>query len=342
MKRVLILLAVSLLLCSTANAFQGGGGESTKKGSSNKNEATKKRASGTKWDQIVAIAEPGFYITLFRPRAFAPRQPDAMFSFRGRGFFAFYGNPAYDKSYNNIEFVEKLAGIQPVMGSLFVGPFKTEAAAQRVVSEIPLILRKQIADDQRDLLRQSGSRLSPEETTGVYQVEVVRVLSDKVTGSFASLPPEDFVIRPGIGVGRVLIGNSRTDVLAVLGKPRGSDAGVDSWQDGFEHLTVSYRDGAVHQISFSSPKFHTTTGLTGVASSQVFLKEFPTRVKYCYEPVGASVAWEWTCWDAITKGIAMCKGVLLEGISNTRSQYELIVHRVNEALARDDVRKRCR
>lgn len=297
-------------------------------------EAQKRKATN-ETNRSVTVAQPGFYITLFRCHACPPRQPDAMLSFRGRGFSAFYGNPVYDESYNNIEFVEKLLGVYPVMGHLFVGPFQTEAAAQRVVSEIPSILRNQIAEDQRDNLRAARAgyaiRLLPEQTTGFYDVEVVKVLSARVTGSFASLPPEDFVIRPGIGVGRVLIGNSRSDVLAVLGKPREALIDTDIWRSGDESLTVSYRDGAVSQISVSSPKFHTATGLTRAASSQVFLKAFPTRVKYCCESVGASAAWEWTCWDAITKGIAMCKG----------AQDELIVHRVNEAVEAGDC-KRCR
>lgn len=44
MKRILVLVAISLLLCSTANAAQGGGGESTKK------KAAPKKTSGTKSD----------------------------------------------------------------------------------------------------------------------------------------------------------------------------------------------------------------------------------------------------------------------------------------------------
>lgn len=47
MKRILILVAISLLLCSTANAFQGGGGESTKKGSTKKKAVTKRKNPGT-------------------------------------------------------------------------------------------------------------------------------------------------------------------------------------------------------------------------------------------------------------------------------------------------------
>lgn len=42
-----MLLAISLLLCSTASAAQGGGGESTKKGSTKKKAVTKKKSSGT-------------------------------------------------------------------------------------------------------------------------------------------------------------------------------------------------------------------------------------------------------------------------------------------------------
>lgn len=48
MKRVLILVAISLFVCSTASAFQSGGGESTKNGSSKTRVVTKKKTSGTK------------------------------------------------------------------------------------------------------------------------------------------------------------------------------------------------------------------------------------------------------------------------------------------------------
>lgn len=54
MKRTLILVAISLLLCSTASAFQGGGGEPTKK------KADTKKNSGAKSkipDLTVAVAQ---------------------------------------------------------------------------------------------------------------------------------------------------------------------------------------------------------------------------------------------------------------------------------------------
>ncbi|HEY5885142.1 MAG TPA: formylglycine-generating enzyme family protein [Pyrinomonadaceae bacterium] len=50
MKRILVLVALSLFLCPTASGFQGGGGESTKKGSIKKKETTKKKGSGTTSD----------------------------------------------------------------------------------------------------------------------------------------------------------------------------------------------------------------------------------------------------------------------------------------------------
>ena len=107
----------------------------------------------------------------------------------GRGGRDVHGVPVYDKSYENIEFVEKVSSSP----HLFVGPFQTEATAQSFVSAIPSILRKQIDEDQRVNLRSARAgyavRLSPEEKTGLYDVNVVRVLSNKVTGSFTNLPP---------------------------------------------------------------------------------------------------------------------------------------------------------
>lgn len=312
MKRILILAAISLLLCSTASALQDGSGKSTKKPEPKPQNASAPYAT---------VAQPGFYITLYRCHAcgLSRRQQDAMLSFRGRGFSAFYGNPEYDKAYNNIEFVEKIPGgyPNPVMVNLFVGPFQTEAAAQRVVSEIPSILRKQIAEDQ-----------VPERSAGLYDVRVVRVRSAKVTGSIPSLPSEDFVIQPGIGVGRVLIGSRRSDVQAVLGKPRGVGKDDDTWVSGTEFLTVYYRSGAVHAIKVGSPKFHTATGLTMASSGQIFLRAFPTSAKQCCVSTGCDGS-EWTNWDAVTKGIALKRG----------GDSSLIVHRVNELF--EDENAKC-
>lgn len=299
------------------------------------------RKATDKANQNVTAAEPGFYITLSRPRAFTlgTLAPDARLTLRSRGFSAFYGNPVYDNSYENIEFVEKvsLEGPNPVLADLFVGPFQTKAAAQRVVSEIPSILRKQIAVDER----MNPREFPPGKTMGFYQVEIVRVLSDKIMGNFASLPPEGFLIQPGIGVGRVLIGNSRSEVLAVLGKPRNAEKDADSWESGYESLTVRYRNGAVYQVGVRSTKFHTANSITMAVSSQVFLKAFPKRVKYCCEPIGANVSYIFTYWDASTEGIALKKRRWLEGIGSKDPNVALIIHRVNEAVVTEDRCKRC-
>jgi formylglycine-generating enzyme required for sulfatase activity len=57
-KRILILVAISLSLCSTASAFQGGAGESTKKGSNKKKEVTKKQDSGVKSNNTTPPRRP--------------------------------------------------------------------------------------------------------------------------------------------------------------------------------------------------------------------------------------------------------------------------------------------
>ena len=294
-----------------------------------------KRKTANEASRGATVAQPGFYIKLSRCVACVPsrRLPDAMIAFHGRGFSAFYGSPKYDKSYANIEFLEKLPGVRGP-GNLFVGPFQTEGTAQSFVSEIPSILRKQIAEDQRENLRQARAgfarRLSPEETTGFFEVTVVRVLSAKITGSITSSPPEDFVIRPGIGVGRVLIGNSRSDVLAALGKPRNAEADTDSWYSKDGGLTVCYRSGAVYQIKVTSAKFHTATGLTMAASGQLFLRSFPTSTKLCCAFYGASGGEEWTSWDAVTVGIALQKVSSITGTGGFDNA--LIVHKVKEAV----------
>jgi hypothetical protein len=67
LKRILILAAISLLLCSTANAFQGGAGESTKK----KPNPTKTSAttSGAEEKQALPKFRPGTpYRTVVRKR----------------------------------------------------------------------------------------------------------------------------------------------------------------------------------------------------------------------------------------------------------------------------------
>jgi hypothetical protein len=125
-----------------------------------------------------------FYIRLFRCHACSlsrREQQDVMAVFRANGLSAFYGSEKYNKSYDKIESLKKLPGVQPFPFSLFVGPFQSQSEAQSVVSQIPTILRKQISEDERENLKQSRAgfaiRLSPEEVTGFYEVSVVTVLS---------------------------------------------------------------------------------------------------------------------------------------------------------------------
>jgi hypothetical protein len=276
-------------------------------------------------NRSATIAEVGFYLELSRCHACGPAHPqNAMIAFRGRGISAFYGMPKYDAQ-GNIEFLEKLQGVYGFPVSLFAGPFQTEAAAQRVVSEVPSILRRQIAEDR------SSTGGSPQGSTGFFDVKVVRVRSARVTGNIPDLSTADLVIQPGIGVGRVLIGNSKGDVYAVLGKPRDAAADAESWRSGVESLTVSYRNGVVDQINVTSPKFHTATGLTVAASSQVFLQAFPASAKLCCGWYGASGSTEWTCWDAVARGIALQKGS-----SGGYPYNALIVHPVNRAVKQSD------
>lgn len=273
----------------------------------------------------VDVAEPGFYVRLTRGHDCVSDQPDALTVFHGRGISAFYGNPGSDDSSAELKFLEMFRGSRD-FGSLFVGPFRSEAAAKALVSQIPTILSRQIAEDQREereqAARRIGSSSSPKTATGFFDVSIVRVLSKYVTGNFANFRPEDYVIRPGIGIGRVRIGSSRTEVLAAFGEPRVSAfEALDVWKSGDEQLKVWYSEGVVIEMSVSSPKFHTALGLNAASNSREFLKAFPGSKIQCCIDAGRLGFVSMSSWDAVAEGIALQE----DGENNV-----LIVHPVNK------------
>jgi hypothetical protein len=263
----------------------------------------------------VTVAARGLYIELSRCNACAgPRwQQEAVSAFRARDLSAFAGNPKYDDSYQSIQFLEKLPRVSDKLTSVFVGPFQTENAASIAVSQIPSILRKQIAEDQ-------GSPVSG--STGMFEVKIVRVRSAVATGGIDNLSADAYLIRPGFGIGKVLIGSARSDVEAVLGQPRYRSNNSDTWQSGDDSLLVLYSGGVVRQLEVSSSKFHTTSGLTAISNQQRFLQVFPKSSKQCCGIYGASGFSEWTCWDAISNGVALRRG----SHSGGSSLNALIVH----------------
>ncbi len=175
----------------------------------------------------VTVAARGFYIELNRCNACAgPHwQQDAVAAFRARGLSAFAGNPKYDASYQSIQFLERLPRVSDKLTPVFVGPFQTENAASIVVYQIPSILRKQIAEDQ-------GSSVSG--STGMFEVKIVRVRSAVATGGIDGLSADAYLIRPGFGIGKVMIGSPRSDVEAVLGQPRYRSNNSDTWQSEYD------------------------------------------------------------------------------------------------------------
>lgn len=304
-------------------------------------EAQKARAN-TAGKQSVSVAQPGFYITLSRANCCGRVKPDSALSFRSRGYSAFFGDPHYPDSSNLIESVDIVKYWEGGWNMLFVGPFQSESAAQSVVSKIPSILRKQIAEDRRYLSLNSyprGTKFSPEETTGFYKVEVSKVLSvtsGKLFGDLARLLPEDFVIRPGVGVGRVLIGSSKSEVLSLLGNPV---AGTNTWgafsgPSGRSSLSVSYDGETVSRIDLTGSKFHTVGGLTAVSGRAAFLKTFPTTIKCHSQLITASAGYYYKYWDAASKGIALLEIGNIESPS-TKPDRILIVHGINQPFEKE-------
>lgn len=262
-----------------------------------------------------SVAPAGIYIELSRCNACSgPKwQQRTIGAFRLHGFSAFAGSAKYDQSYQSIEFLEKLLRFTDKLTPVYVGPFDTERTARSAVSQIPSILKDQIREDQ-----------SPQdaEPTGHFEVRTVRVRSSVARGGIDGLPAEAYVIRQGVGIGRVLVGSRKSDVEAVLGKPFYSTKTLDTWQSGTDSLVVYYRNGRAHQIEVSSPKFRTPGGLSVTTSSHRFTQMFPGAVKRCCGIYGASGFSEWTCWDAVKSGIALRQG----SHSGGTSLNAIIVH----------------
>lgn len=169
---------------------------------------------------------------------------------------------------------------------------------------------------------------------GLYMVEVSKVISVtpvEAPGDLQQLSPQDYVVRPGLGVGRVLIGNSRSEVLAILGKPY---RGTNTWQSGSNSLSVSYRGETVSQINVTGSKFHTPEGLTAASSRSVFLKAFPTTTKYYCQLIAASHGYYYKYWDAASKGIALLEIGYIESPS-TKPDRILIVHGINQPFEKE-------
>lgn len=281
----------------------------------------------------VTVAAPGFYVELSRCNACAgPRwQQTAVSAFHARGFSAFAGNPKYDDSYQSIQFLEMIPRVSDKGTSVFVGPFQTSSAAKIALSQIPSILRKQISEDNS-----SGSVSSP---TGMFEIKVVRVRSAVATGGIDRLSPDAYLIRPGLGIGKVMIGSTRNHVAAVLGQPRYRSDSSDLWQSGDYSMVVLYRRGVVQQMEVSSRKFQTDSGLTAASPPQRFLQLYPKSFKRCCGIYGASGFSEWTCWDAIGSGISLRKGAHSGG----SSLNALIVHSAGRPGVDDDAEcKPCR
>lgn len=139
MKRILILIALSLLLCSTASAFQGGAGESIKKANPTTTSVTK--------PDTASRAKPGFYIKfdMCHACAYAVWQKDTISALARAGIKAFVSDVIRshytEQSYWTLKSLRlRRVGNEGWLTPVYAGPFESELSARQTFSRLPAIL----------------------------------------------------------------------------------------------------------------------------------------------------------------------------------------------------------
>lgn len=130
-----------------------------------------------------------------------------------------------------------------------------------------------------------------------------------------------YLIKPGIGVGEILIGASRDRVRAVAGEPVSSLDDVDQYPD----FAVHYDGEQVVEIIITSPRYKTKDHVSIRTTAKQFLSLYPKSKVTCFMDAGASSLTNGKLYDAIDKGIAFGQDIF-QGRSR-EVIYTLTIHR---------------
>ena len=144
-------------------------------------------------------------------------------------------------------------------------------------------------------------------------------------GYLTSVAQNSYLVKPGISVGNIAIGESRHKVRSLAGKPTSilEDEGIDQ----FSGFTVRYENDRVAEIIIISPRYRTAEGISIKSTPQQFLKTYPKSKIKCYVEEGATSVTNGRVYDEIDKGIAFDQQIF------TRRRREITnmisVHRAN-------------
>ncbi len=139
-------------------------------------------------------------------------------------------------------------------------------------------------------------------------------------------PSDKYLIRPGISVGEINIGDKRAAVRSIAGKPVWKFPEGDQYSD----YSVHYVNDLVSEIIVTSSKYKTNNGISIKTTPKQFLSHYPDAKVTCSASTGAASTTKSNILDATDHGIALGRdtfqGRSLEVIST------LTIHRKDVAL----------
>lgn len=116
---------------------------------------------------------------------------------------------------------------------------------------------------------------------------------------------DPYLLRPGVGVGNIILGLPREDVMELAGKPSSSMKGGDQ----FEGFIVRYTDDEVSEILVTSSEYKTAEGISTRSPIDRFVSAYPDAESLCYDTRTAGYVAQGSLHDAVSKGIAYDRSV---------------------------------
>ncbi len=155
------------------------------------------------------------------------------------------------------------------------------------------------------------------------------------TESLAAAPAADYLVTPGVSIGKIRIGMAKEEVRKTLGKPKSSfklESKVEADVFGSKNFVqVFYKGGKVVQIAASSPSFQTAENLSAQTRADDVNKRFPDLEEVRTEGrQGVKAAY----LDDKKSGLAFYYSVPGESENDTTSwsAQMIIVHKPNEKV----------
>ncbi|HLM42958.1 MAG TPA: hypothetical protein VK458_03770 [Myxococcaceae bacterium] len=156
------------------------------------------------------------------------------------------------------------------------------------------------------------------------------------TSTLAAPPAADYLVTPGVSLGKIKLGMTKAEVRKTLGKPKDSfklveqKVDADVWRSK-NVVQVFYKNDKVVQIAASSPSFQTSDNLSRASKADDINKRFQELEEVHTEGrQGVKAAY----LDEKKSGLAFYYSVPMDSENDTTSWTSelIIVHKPNEKV----------